>query len=185
MLSVKLCLPATFGPALPLALLLHTRYLSPKNEQSNQLFRFSKDRNKRQKFTLLPGAQVNSNNEMRAVDNHQSSALNVFMALLIVFFSAFLSAFICPALATPPSPPAPLSSLDKIHNWNRALCWWIFLKSTYSFLFNVYGILPLCITVQHVHAWYPQKLCSPETEVTDGCKLPWDCGELNMDPLKD
>lgn len=94
------------------------------------------------------------------------------MALLRVSFSAFLSAFICP-----PCPPHP-HSLHPCFPWIKyiieiGLCARGFKKKgTYSFLFNVYSVLPVCMTVQHVHAWYPQRLWSPETEVTDGCKLP-------------
>lgn len=49
------------------------------------------------------------------------------------------------------------------------------------------GVLPESVSAKHVF-WYPQRsekgIGSPRTEVLHGCKLPFECWELNPDPLK-
>ena len=52
------------------------------------------------------------------------------------------------------------------------------------------GVLPACMSVNHLHAWDPRRpeddIRSPETGVIGGCKLlPYGCWELNLGPLEE
>ena len=62
----------------------------------------------------------------------------------------------------------------------------IFIRYIYFIL--CVTTLPVCMCT-HVHAWCPQKrtrkgVISPETEVTDSCKLLCGCWELNMSSVQ-
>jgi hypothetical protein len=51
------------------------------------------------------------------------------------------------------------------------------------------NVLPACINVHQVHAWYPQRSEERrrilETGVTDDYELPCGCWELNSGPLRE
>lgn len=55
-----------------------------------------------------------------------------------------------------------------------------FLPSFFCYFMNV---LPLCVSVHHICAWYPQRskegTSSPGTGVIIGCETPWRCWELS------
>ena len=52
------------------------------------------------------------------------------------------------------------------------------------------GVLHACMSVYHLHAWYPQRpedgFRSPETGVAGACELlPYGCWKLNLGPLEE
>lgn len=75
-------------------------------------------------------------------------------------------------------------SSSEISIWKRNPSFFIyfsfFLLSFFCYFMNV---LPICVSVHHICAWYPQRskegTSSPGTGVTVGCETPWRCWGLS------
>lgn len=65
----------------------------------------------------------------------------------------------------------------------------MFIHGYLYFYFICVGILPVCISVHHMHALCPWRsedgIESSGTGLTDGCDPPCGCWELNTDPLEE
>lgn len=64
-----------------------------------------------------------------------------------------------------------------------------YISFTDLFIFMCMDVLPVCISVYHMHAWClwrsEEDIISLGTRVIDSCEWPFDCWELNQEPLEE